>query len=577
MTAIHNLKANKGSKTAGIDKYTIRKYLEQDYDKTISEVQQAFMNYKAQSVRRVWIPKVGKDEFRPLGIPTIIDRIVQECIRIVIEPICEGRFFEHSYGFRPMRNTHHALERLTSLVHKTGYHWIVEGDISKFFDKVNHQILIRELYNMGIADKRLLMIIKQMLKAGIMNETMVSELGTPQGGILSPLLANVYLNKFDRFIDNSWKKFKTRHQYCSDGSKLRQLRDTCKLKPAFLVRYADDWCLITDSYENAVKWKFAIEKWLRKHLKLELSKDKTLITNVRKKKISFLGFTFKVKKSGNARKGFVTHTEPDRVRIQLKRKELMKKAKELRSSRDINDLLNNINIYNSTIRGIINYYAPATHVFVELRKLTFNLHYASYKSLKRFGGKWIRASEVSNLKSIHENYDTKIPAVRYKDKWVGVTSTNFSKWIKTKLKNQIETPYSLEGRNLHHKITGKKPLKTRADELLSLTLSDLIAKGLTGIKYNFEYHLNRPYVFNVDKGKCRICRNDLHKDNVHIHHVRPYLLLDEINKVKNLATVCVSCHKMIHNNNDYSGVINTKQLRKLNEYREKLIILQIND
>lgn len=98
MTAIHNLKANKGSKTAGIDEHTIKKYLEQDYDKTTTEVQQAFVKYQAQDVRRVWIPKTGKRGFRPLGIPTIIDRIVQECTRLIIEPICEGKFFEHSYG-----------------------------------------------------------------------------------------------------------------------------------------------------------------------------------------------------------------------------------------------------------------------------------------------------------------------------------------------------------------------------------------------------------------------------------------------------------------------------------------------
>lgn len=122
-------------------------------------------------MRRVWIPKPGKQEKRPLGIPSVVDRIVQEFIRLVIEPICEAKFFEHSYGFRPMRSTQQALERLCDVVHNTGYHWIIEGDISKFFDKVNHKILLNKLWNIGILDKRLLMVIKQMLKAGIMNET----------------------------------------------------------------------------------------------------------------------------------------------------------------------------------------------------------------------------------------------------------------------------------------------------------------------------------------------------------------------------------------------------------------------
>lgn len=571
ITAIHNLKSNKGSKTAGVDRHTIKKYLEQNYDKTIAEVQQAFVKYQSQEVRRVWIPKAGKKELRPLGIPTIIDRIVQECIRIIIEPICEGKFFEHSYGFRPMRSTHQALERLTSVVHLTGYHWVVEGDISKFFDKVNHHILIKELHKMGIADKRLLMIIKQMLKAGIMNETKVSELGTPQGGILSPLFANVYLNGFDRFVDNSWRNFKTKHCYSTNGSKLRQLKEISNLKPAYLVRYADDWCLVTDSRENAIKWKFTIEKWLAKHLKLDLSKDKTLITNIRKKKVSFLGFSFKVRKSGNASKGFISHTEPDKKRLLAKKKELAKQTKELRLNKNTDDLINKINLLNSAIRGIINYYAPATNVSVALGNINFNLTYTAYKSLKKFGGKWIRANRVLNLKSIHESYSTQIPSIPYKDGWIGVTSLIFCKWSKARLKNQEETPYSPEGRKIHNIITGKKPLKVRADELLSSSLSELVAKGLTRRIYNFEYCLNRPYAFNVDKGKCRICKVDLHKDNVHVHHVRPYLPLKEVNKVKNLATTCISCHKMIHNNTDYTGILDLKQLKKLNEYREKLI------
>lgn len=424
---------------------------------------------------------------------------------------------------------------------------------------------------MGIADKRLLLIIKQMLKAGILNETKVSELGTQQGGILSPLLANVYLNKFDRFIDDSWRKFNTKHNYSTKGSKSRQLRDTSNLKPSFLVRYADDWCLVTNSYENTVKWKYAIEKWLDKHLKLELSKEKTLITNLRKKKVSFLGFSFKVRKSGKASKGFISHTEPNKQRLSLKKKELMKRAKELRHSKNTNELINKMNLLNSAIRGIVNYYAPAANVSVALSRTSFNLQYTVYKSLKRFGGKWIRADRVLNLKSVHENYITKIPSISYGDKWIGVTSLSFSKWTKVRPKNQEETPYSPEGRKIHIKITGKKPLKVRADELLSLTPQDLISKGLTGGKYNFEYHLNRPYAFNVDRGKCRICKDDLHKDNVYTHHVRPYLPLSEVNKVKNLATVCMSCHKTIHNNIDYTDILDKKQLKKLTEYREKLI------
>ena len=112
-------------------------------------------------------------------IPTIRDRIVQECMRIILEPIMEGQFYEHSYGFRPMRDTKMALERITGTVHQNGYFWIVEGDISKCFDRIDHNILLKRLYHMGVKDKRVLLIVKAMLKAGIMGECEINEEGTP--------------------------------------------------------------------------------------------------------------------------------------------------------------------------------------------------------------------------------------------------------------------------------------------------------------------------------------------------------------------------------------------------------------
>jgi RNA-directed DNA polymerase len=188
VTAIHNIKANKGTNTPGTDKRNMKYYLHKPYEWVIQDIQRAFQNYKPQKVRRVYIDKPGKAEKRPLGIPSIRDRIVQECMRIVLEPIMEAQFFKHSYGFRPMRDTHMALYRISNLVHLTGYYWIVEGDISKCFDKIDHNILLRRLYHIGIKDRRVLQIIKAMLKAGIAGECEVNEYGTPQGGILSPLL-----------------------------------------------------------------------------------------------------------------------------------------------------------------------------------------------------------------------------------------------------------------------------------------------------------------------------------------------------------------------------------------------------
>jgi len=317
MTAIHNIKSNKGSETPGVDFKTMRKdYLQKPFDWVINDIQSAFQKYEAQKIRRKYIDKPGKKEKRPLGIPTIRDRIVQECMRIVLEPICEAQFFKHSYGFRPMRDTAMALERIVSLTHDTGYHWIVEGDISKCFDCIDHGILLKRLYHMGIRDRRVLQIIKAMLKAGIMDNCEVNEEGTQQGGLLSPLLANVYLDMMDEWISKQWETKSTKHQYANVSTKNVALKKTA-LIPGYLVRYADDFVIVTDTRAHAESWKARLEEFLLNTMKLTLSKEKTLITDVRRKYIKFLGFQFKLV-PGKAKKGYIPRTIPDKDRLKRK-------------------------------------------------------------------------------------------------------------------------------------------------------------------------------------------------------------------------------------------------------------------
>ena len=164
ITAIHNIKSNHGSETPGVDFKTMRKdYLERPYQWVIQDIQNAFKHFEVQKIRRKYIDKPGKAEKRPLGIPTIRDRIVQECMKIVLEPILEAQFFEHSYGFRPMRDTAMALARINQVAHTSAKYWIVEGDISKCFDNIDHGILLNRLYHIGIRDRRVLQIIKAMI------------------------------------------------------------------------------------------------------------------------------------------------------------------------------------------------------------------------------------------------------------------------------------------------------------------------------------------------------------------------------------------------------------------------------
>ena len=151
-----------------------------------------------------------------------------------MEPIFEARFFAHSYGFRPMRDAPMALERTKELVFNTGYYWIVEGDISKCFDRIDHSILLKRLYHMGVKDRRVLQIIKAMLKAGVMDECEVNAEGTPQGGLISPLLANVYLDIMDEWITKQWELKHTQYQYAQVQSRYAAMRKRTHLIPGCL-------------------------------------------------------------------------------------------------------------------------------------------------------------------------------------------------------------------------------------------------------------------------------------------------------------------------------------------------------
>jgi len=207
--AYEKVKRNAGSVTAGVDGINIYGF-EKNLEGQLDRIHQALRTgtFEAQPVRRVSIPKANGRP-RQLGIPTVKDRIVQESLRMVLEPIFESDFYNYSYGFRPNRRTLHAIRYAHNLHHNSKkYFWIVEGDISSYFDSVNHRKLMK-LVKRRIKDTKVLDLLWTFLKAGVMENKLFkdSQSGVPQGGIVSPLLSNIYLHELDKYMwDNYMSK-----------------------------------------------------------------------------------------------------------------------------------------------------------------------------------------------------------------------------------------------------------------------------------------------------------------------------------------------------------------------------------
>lgn len=204
LLAYRNIKTNGGSNTPGTDKKTIRDIGELSPEELVAKMRYIILGsqhgYRPKPVRRKEIPKPNGTT-RPLGIPCIWDRLVQQCIKQVMEPICEAKFSDSSYGFRPNRSVENAIAETHKHLQLSHLHYVVEVDIKGFFDNVNHSKLIRQIWAMGIRDKHLIYLIKQILKAPIRHpdgSTVYPDKGTPQGGIISPLLANIVLNELDK-------------------------------------------------------------------------------------------------------------------------------------------------------------------------------------------------------------------------------------------------------------------------------------------------------------------------------------------------------------------------------------------
>ncbi len=581
LTAIHRVKANKGRNTPGSDGKRMRDILAMEYEEVIKLVQQAMLAYHPSPVRRVWIDKPGKKEKRPLGIASILDRIVQEIVRMVIEPILEAQFFDHSYGFRPMRDATHAVARVHHILWQAKCTYAVEGDIRAFFDHVNHNILLKKLWKMGIRDKRILMLIKKMLKAGILHEIEENTLGTPQGGIVSPLLANVYLHDFDEYVAQQWEKHPKQANY---AQKLSAYTSMAKqgYPRYYLIRYADDWVILTHSMENASRIKELAKQFLQRNGQLELSEDKTLITDVKTSYLPFLGIETRVRPSRRG-KGLVTYSRPSSKAMKAAVHSLKKQAQRIKHAyyrdRTIQEMLR----YNSIAVGIGNYWSMTSAVSRCGSTVDHKLWYKLDKIFMKLTGskpgdyskRKIEAERTSNLPVRHAEHKTRVYYLEFEGCVIGLTQVAFSTYETPSPKNPKETPFSREGRALWEKRAQQKRRRMRPDDITMLDDLTIRSNGnkrssASKEKRNFEYYMNRGYALNRDKCQCKVCKTPLDRGNLHTHHKNPFLPLDQINKVNNLASLCTRCHSLVHSKEPNPFGKGTKSYAKLERYRNEV-------
>lgn len=582
VTAIHNIKSNKGSKTAGVDQMKMDKYLQMPKEDLIALIRDNFSNYKPKPARRVYIPKKNGKQ-RPLGIPTVLDRIIQECVRIIIEPICEARFYPHSYGFRPYRAQKHAIRDIVNVINASTFSqdqpvWAVEGDIKGCFDNIDHRILLKKIWRIGIHDKRVIKMIHQMLKAGYIESGTLNDtnLGTMQGGILSPLLSNVYLNDFDWFVGRMYMEPHRQCKYkCNDTRRLKWSGVT----PKYNFRFADDWVILTSTEQEAYRLKRMLTKYFRNKMKLELSQEKTFVTDLRTEGIHFLGFVVKAEKKRRTpdprtwTDNLVGKPLPDMERLKDKIQKIANEVREIGEITERSVQAAQIQRVNFMIVGLAQYLQPSicSHAFHAIDRRINNTALAVWKRRfpKHYNKYQIPLEKLCNLPHRHEGYKSKTFAVPIEGEWFGITYAfiTHSKY-ESKPFDQRMTPYSEEGRRIYSYYRNRsKPLP--CDRPSVNTARDIQLSVYTKTVFNFEYFMNREYAYNRDNGKCKCCKTPLFLDDKkYCYHIKGELPLDKVNKVQNLIWLCNSCYRMV-NNGPIPPNIDEKVLKRIEKYKQK--------
>lgn len=556
--AYKNLYANQGAATKGTDNDTADSFSQEYIDKIIMELSSG--TYEPKPVRRTYREKKN-GKLRPLGIPSFKDKIVQDIIRMYLEAIYEPIFSDRSHGFRPGRSCHTALTQITKGFN--GIKWFIEGDIKGCFDNIDHDVLL-SILTRKIKDSRFINLIRKFLKAGYMEEWKyhATYSGTPQGGILSPILANIYLNELDMKIDEIKKAFdkpakrKSTHEYsakrwqiektekaikdCTNAdekamliSELKKLRkELCQIpakdqsdKKIVYVRYADDFLIgVNGTKEECQQIKSLLKEYLTEHLRLELSDEKTKITHS-SDCARFLGYDVRVRRNNQLKKrsdGVIQRTLnlsvellvplKDKIeRYMLDNKIAIKDKDGKFKPMHRNALVNNTDLeivdnYNAQTRGICNYYSMASN-FGRLDYFVYLMEYSCLKTLAR-----------KHQRSIGQMIDK----YRYGKTWA--------------------IPYETK--------SGKKYMPI-------VRFTDMRAKRKSRYSQDIDKIVNPHYGFNeldkrISAKKCELCG----AENIafEIHHINKLKNLKGkelwekvmISRKRKTLVVCKKCHYKIH-------------------------------
>ena len=473
--AYQKIASNGGSTTKGSDGRSIDGMSLARIETLIASLKDE--SYQPHPSRRVHIPKKN-GKTRPLGIPAFEDKLVQEVVRMILEAIYEGHFETTSHGFRPKRSCHTALLHIQKTF--SGAKWFIEGDIKGFFDNIDHDVLVGILRE-RISDDRFIRLIRKFLKAGYVEDWTFHNTysGTPQGGIVSPILANIYLDKLDKYVKeyiqhfdkgtkrrpgkesnnlaNERKRTVRKLKKVKDGTEkaalVARLKAIEQERAAFpngdemdesyrrlkYIRYADDFILgVIGSKEEAQRIKEDIKSFLSASLALELSEEKTLITHTGKS-AKFLGYEITVTRDNHQRRdvrGCLRRTYGKRVRLNVSMATLRDKLLEygameikLRNGKEVwkpkcrsglifNDDLEILDRYNRETVGFCNYYLIANNCVV-LHNFRYIMEYSMYKT---FAGKY-----RSTVRKINKKYRlNKLFTVKYEQKGV-IKSRTFYK------------------------------------------------------------------------------------------------------------------------------------------------------